>query len=217
MNHLDRTYKAHEYLYGKSVLVIGGADHQGFNPKDFDLVLRVNDHFIRQGGRCDILVHNCCISAYPGRVFDFLGDSILEVGLVVANPHQQPGFKMAKKYCEYSATIFDYFDFERLVYSKEDELQHQWSQVMMEMYDFKPFTGLLAIAYLQHAPVKEIAVTGMDIHVNEKTNPDWVGPHRISAQALWLKHAVAFDGRIRFDKVLNATLDKFDKNLIFQG
>jgi hypothetical protein len=88
-NYTEWSYRT--FLDEKSVVIIGGSEDARIPERgEFDVVVRVNSHVIRQGGRCDVLYHTAipCLTVDllesfqndPAFVFLNLVDSDFESG-----------------------------------------------------------------------------------------------------------------------------------------
>lgn len=206
-----------EYLEGKSVLLVGGAD--GPIPQQaFDVVVRINSHLPRQGGRCDVLYHTgvgtpsinpSLLSYMPNVKFVFLNsvDGQYEVrnnkypvylpfvrSLRELRPKAEIGFFAQGEWMEKNP------------YGPEQE----WLNDLHKKYNCKLFTGLTALAHIMRFNPARIFVTGMTLYVEQThgAREGKVESHEISGNLAFITDA-ARDSRVVLSAELRRALDAY--------
>jgi len=183
----------YDYLHNKTICLVGGKNN--FEIGDQDIVVRVNQHVLRQGGRCDGLitevVEPCELKNLPIPPI-FMGYRML-------GTYTEDYKKYAKK-CPIR------FDFQNEKYDKINPhgVEYEWSNILNWEMNAKPFTGMLALKFLTFFPIKSVFVTGMDMHINScdklKTLDDKIilrrDAHDIAPQLQWLRQISHCDKRI---------------------
>jgi len=208
MLNLDQI-KMHDLLYDKSVVLVGGKEREGYEDAIMtcaDLVVRVNQHVLSQGGRCDGLY---CATADPCRL-DRLESPPLFLAYRVSGLFQGEFRDYARK----NRCIQIPFQNERYGKVNPIGVDYEWTNTFSHELVCKPFTGTLAIKHLCSYPIKTLHITGMDMHiigadVAMTTDGHTIlkcGPHEIGPQIRWLKKYAKCDKRITLDPVLREVL-----------
>lgn len=156
-----------ELCYEKRVVLIGSVPPEGEDFSDFDLMVRCNDWWAIDEGRCDILFHiGASAKIKPSWL---LGNDKLFTQLQLLCLFADGGeSKVMEKVCEHHA-------FDCMLYSKTSDFLmplRRW----FETRGTSPSTGLTAAYLLCQCQPAELRITGMDIYSSE---PDHVG---------WMKH-----------------------------
>lgn len=150
----------------KNVCLIGSVPPDGVDLNRYDVVVRCNDWWFYDGGRCEILFH---IGASPK----------LKVSAYLADIIEQTDIKLLCLYADgaEAGKIIKICGFQNLptwLYTKQStELQG-----LRKYFDIRggsPSTGLTAAYLLCQTNPKSLHVTGMDLYSNE---PNHVGWHR---------------------------------------
>ena len=148
------------YLRDETVAVIGGDDEIDW-PRTLkcDVVVRINNHFNRQGRRCNVVYYSCAEDlGYCDATFE----RALRLGLrwawlnmthsLLCSPDQT--YVKAADYCKSQALPYSqYFHGPADIWNTFECLKSappvfQWSRELSERYDFHPLTGILAIYHI---------------------------------------------------------------------
>ena len=225
LNYPVRTdhVKLYEFLYGRSVVLVGGKDNYDENIlNSADVVVRVNQHWVRQGGRCEGLY---CAACDPLTLDLFKFPPVFmcyRVTGMYARHYQE--------YCLKHRLITVPYQNERYDGASPYGAEFEWTNIFGHEANCKPFTGTLAIRHLASFPIRSLYITGMDFHIhsfdldenNEQTKVVEVheregeeivtrkvlarGPHMIQPQIDWLRRYMKCDKRISVDLTLKEVL-----------
>lgn len=190
-----------EYLNGKRVAVVGGLGDSIEDLSDYDVIVRINSHYIRQGGRCDVLYHSCAgdinLSAYEDGTADkfhndtrfvFLNGIYQLFGSTAGGLGTLRGYFSAR-----NAHIDTYIHVNAQAFALIKELnplprKHWWVKDFCLRWHVYPFTGVLALYHLTLYPCAEIYVTGMNLYQAPTTQRESIRAHYISPQVKFLRH-----------------------------
>lgn len=210
-----------ELTKGKSVALVGGSDKINWNRvNQCDLVARVNSHWERQRGRCDILYFSCG----DDLSIDFLDDpelyDTLKFAWVNASNMLFNGDRQIAKYAEVCSLIrkrnvqmalyasgppkaFETFDCLRNLGPR-----YRWTRDLARRWEFHPLTGMIALYHLGCAETSSVYVDGMDFYVQKDgTLPTTAGTHDIDSQLRFFREFTARSGgRIQVSETLSALL-----------
>lgn len=197
--------------------LIGGNDltieHEAIKKYEFCPYVRINNHWLRQGGAIDLLVHECSEGTGYKEIIEKLIDAGREIGFLL-NASQVAGCEAFNTFSDdsYFHNFIYYFD--NHIYKKNPpSLATAWSNAFNKFYNFKPFTGFIALEWLRRNTANMIFVTGMTLY-HEKINGQWVfqqddkdrigwrGPHEIEPHLKYLKDVMRTDARVIFDSSL---------------
>jgi hypothetical protein len=192
------------YLYNAKVLLIGGADisdeqMQELEAGSFDIWVRVNDHYKRQGGRTEVLYvsgtqeadkslsHSVIVECKP----EGLESAWLDVG-------QENGNK------------YLWFDVNLYADTNPYGGEHEWLNNFYRQIGSMPFTGMIATKHLLTLPIKSLALVGFDFYQQHGIVPHHRNSHLIYPQAKWLRDTAHFDYRVSIEPKLSDMLDKLE-------
>lgn len=209
MNTLEHM-QLYEFLYDKSVVLIGGKDNYDENIiNSADVVVRVNQHVLRQGGRCEGLYVATCD---PCRLSELETPPVFMAWRISG--------VYAQEYREYALRnrlLRIPYQNERYGKVSPHGPEYEWTNIFGHELNAKPFTGVLAIKHLCSFPIRTLYVTGMDMHTGlESRKPDENGeqtrrysdvgivgrhilkrgPHEIYPQLYWLDAYAEYDKRL---------------------
>lgn len=190
-------------LQGKTVCVIGGYDAISAEMAEAaDVVVRINQHWRRQGGRIDgMYMATCDPFTPPAKPPIFMAYRITGVYM-----------RQYQLYCIEHGVI--QVPFQNELYAGVSPLgpEYEWTNVLNKRIGAKPFTGMLAIAHLLSFPVKAVYVTGMDFYQKcqgfetlETLDGGTIrkrDAHVLDPQMAWLKQLAAEDARLYIDRDL---------------
>lgn len=206
------------FLEGRSVALIGGDDDIDWNRvNECSVVVRVNDHWKRQRGRCDVLYYSCArdigvdIFSYPE-----LYSGGLEWCWLNKTHHifaQGQNFFTAKAKCaEHKVKQLQYWHAPMELFHLCEPLQHLqeeelWTKELSTKYSFHPLTGLLALEHIRLSGAWTIYVTGMSLYREPNgALPGHAGAHSIPPQVSYLRDLMK-DDRITYSPVLLRSID----------
>ncbi len=187
MSSIDiRTLQLFIATYGKSIIVIGGADNYDEEAiDDYDIVVRINHHYIRQGGPVDWLYlapELKPLKLWPKLVLSYSG---IHQGFANAPvPIAMPYYCLASK----GPTRFG--------------AEHAWTNALCHELKTTPLTGIIAIAHILTLPISRLHITGFNFYADGYSIPFKRDSHELKPQLDWLRHKVTTDRRITIDSEL---------------
>jgi len=167
------------YMKDKTVAIVGGDDDIDWKRVlQCDVVVRINDHFARQGRRCNVLYYSCaddlsyCDSAFSRAVDLGLRWAWLNMThMLLCAPDQT--YLRASAYCESAAIPYcQYFHgpaeiWDTFLCLDKVPDRFQWSRELSNKYSFHPLTGILALYHIiKSSAPRSIYVDGMSFYVN---------------------------------------------------
>lgn len=204
-----------DLIQNAKVAVVGGADTiDEAVVERSHYVARVNSHWMRQGGRCDVLYFSCAGDLdyrmfwddkfLSGLKFAMLNFSHTLFGL-------NAGAKTAGviRILKEARIPFDgYYHAPAAAWNTFTHLRGRddWTKALAERYGFHPLTGILAIEHLLLSPAAEVFVTGMNLYQSNGVLPESAGTHSIPPQLRFLRD-VSTNPRAKLDATLNSLLD----------
>lgn len=199
MTHLETENFLRSYLYKAKVLLVGGGP---FNPEEFidegyDVWVRINNHYLIQGGRVDVLYTSGAQDPEEG----------LEHSIVVnchpVEPTQEasPWESVGMRYLRYDTQLYQGAN----PYGPE----HEWLNKLHRELDTMPLTGMIAVAHLLSMPIAELELTGFDFYQRMGIQPHHRDSHLLYPQIEWLGEQCAKDKRILVDEKLGSVVMKF--------
>lgn len=204
-----------DIVRGAKVALVGGAETiEESEIEKAHFVARVNSHWMRQGGRCEILYFSCT------RDLDyrmFWNDEFLRgLKFVMLNFSQTlfgatAGAKTAGVIRILKAArvpFAGYYHAPAGAWNVFTSLREQrtWERQLSERYDFHPLTGILAIEHLLLSPAESVFVTGMDLYQSNGQLPPTAGTHSVPPQLRFLRDA-STNPRLILDPCLKSILD----------
>lgn len=194
-DNLTQELQAHQCLYeavkDKRVVLVGGAETFDRDSLDqYDLVVRTNNHYLRQGDRVDWL---------------YLGAGVM--------PAKLPSETRFLSYrVDYSMAQIDTTAVTLVPYhyrkKRATDYIHglDWLDILANSLDTLPLTGIIAIAHIRSLRVSALHVTGFDFYQSDGSVPARRDSHDIPQQIEWLKRLLMCDKRISVDERLQKLL-----------
>lgn len=206
---MNETYS--ELLKNKTVAVIGG--HDVFDSQyinSFDLVVRINGHWCRQGGRMDILYHSGQCDAGPFDIVFKVGFRKLqylwldELQGILGSRGFHIIYKAAKMY---NIPIDLFVHGNNQCYTMVKGLnplpeKHLWIKEFQEQWNMFALTGVLAVEHIRRHKVKHLFVAGMNLYQDKETPNKRQGSHNLFPHAKYFSHIKKTDKRVSFDTPL---------------
>lgn len=208
-------WRDHDHVFDEfslsSVAIVGGCDdfeRDKIEHWDFGHVIRINNHVARQGGRRDTIF--TCGMEPP----DFGGGWVR--WMIV--PFE---FSRAAEYSEYARMQepdeIAVAGWEQKRFRKPEPLSGWYAHMNRFNHTIgtMPLTGIAAINYFVHLPVRSIFITGMTLYLDDgheiRRTADgreqrWRDSHWIDPQVRWLKHLLTIDPRVTVDERLGELL-----------
>ena len=204
----------YSYIEGRSVAIVGGDDEIDRTAVNgCSVVVRINNHWQRQRGRCDVLYYSCAKDIGLS-IFD--DEELYSGGLEwcwLNKTHfifgQGGNFFSAKARCadkgvkqlHYWHAPAELFHLcEPLKQLKEDE---RWTMNLSAKHSFHPLSGLVALEHVRQANPWKIYVTGMSLYRTPQGDlPSHAGAHSIYPQVQYLREIQKTDTRIELSPVL---------------
>lgn len=182
-----------EFLFNKEVLLAGP---NGKHPP-YEVLVGVNNHLLASEQSCDIIYHNCNPNCPVWELAEYAPFS--DASFVIGNSlrsisYSQHDFLEAlchKKGIDYLAPPHAAFLNENPIHPR-----HEWLNTFHKQYDFKPFTGVIAIKHLLQFPLKRLFITGMNLYHNGIEFPKKRGPHEIAPHIRYFKDILETDSRV---------------------
>lgn len=152
---------------GQRVCLIGSVPPKNLDLDRYDLVVRCNDHWVIDAGRCDILFHIC---SSPKIKMSWLLNELFEKAEPKLYCLFSPGaeFKKMKMILECQRVPFETYDTDTEFLKPLRE--------HFKLYGGSPSTGLTAAYAISKCGPAELLITGCDLYAHE---PDHIG---------WTKH-----------------------------
>lgn len=199
-----------ELLRDRSIALVGGDDAVDWNRVEAcDLVVRVNDHYLRQRHRIDIIYHSCGTDLNydlePLRQLKFAWFQ----GMTLLFNAQE--YATMKRFCLDNAIPYGlYYNATAPCYNLMPELnpisaEHKWLKDFAEAYDTYPFTGIVALRHLELMPCNSIYIDGMTLYTQNGITPIRYARHHTPNQIKYLQDLQS-DPRITFNAQLSAIL-----------
>lgn len=220
---LENITTYNQYLCNKSVLLVGGSPQFDIKElNDYDVIIRINDHVIVQGGRCDVLYHTVrglglesykLLFANIVPCFAWLNvvDGPWESGL---NPKRMA--QNYEKHFESNGCKVGYFAQGEWLFWNPYGPEHEWLNALHKRHNCKLLTGLVALAHIMRSKAKSITLTAMDlytrINANEnlpKSREGYRHSHFLPGQVSFLKEAKQ-DSRVRLPQQLIDAIGFYD-------
>lgn len=207
-----------KYVTGREVVVVGGADKAiTLDIRHADIVVRINNHWLRQGGGCDVLYHT--IKSPHISIEDLWADKefapsffmmnavddAFEIGLI-----KTPTRMKAINWC--SENNVETGSFVQNMYGDCNPYDYtlDWLPQLHQKYNAVLFTGLIAVAHMARYPVSTLTVTGMNFYIDSDTNPDRnQGLHNVRGNIQFLRDLEAQDSRVFLDPAIHAAINTY--------
>jgi hypothetical protein len=224
--HEDKLESYHAALKDKRVVVLGGDDDIDWNyVKGFDFVARVNGHWQRQRGRCDILYYSCAddldMTMFDDpALYDDLKFAWINGSHMLFNGQAQ----IARFLCvtellkKRNIPMFMYVlapvrAYQTFVQLRELHPRYEWARRMAERWSFHPLTGMAAVYHLANTPAHSIHINKISFYQKpDGVIPETSGVHDMASQMNFLREFwVEQAGRISLSRKLLRMLFAEDK------
>lgn len=165
MNRMDRIPDTalQRIIKDKKVILVGGWDSDPEHNliQKYDVVVRINNHWNRQKGRCDILYQNCAWDTVDW-VDAFIYPHQQEYPLVVFDFHGGE-YRRNMEFCQKKLIPYTYF---RRETKDEEHWHHKLFHDMNKIQRSSPFMGTMAAYHLfEHEP-ELLGIIGMPLFNN---------------------------------------------------
>lgn len=208
-NAVCRAAMYSQLLYNKKVCLVGGApDVSEPLLETADLVVRVNDHWLRSSGRCDIL-YLTGAALKPALLCDALRPEFLFYSFNMIAEQQHPLEPTLLAFCRRNGITADKFLQVQYQHTNPIGPYYEWANVLHKRLRTMPFTGTLAACHLLRFPLKQLALTGFSFYVgmNEPGKiPYKRNSHIIPRQIEYFDELATTDARIVLDDTLRDVL-----------
>ncbi len=198
------------FFLNKSIALVGAVPFDADISK-CDYIAHVNQHWLNHQGRVDIWVHNSERDAQPKKMIQTLEENrdILEMPkLLLVNPCQTEIICLID-YAERNNIMVQYLPADQYQGINPLGPELEWANCFRKRFNFRPFTGILALEYFRTKPVKSIFVTGMNLYHENGERPRMRGPHDIEKHILYLKEVQKCDARVTFDEMLLEVINSY--------
>ena len=174
---------------GASVALVGGVDAFDARILDVDVVVRVNGHWQKQRGKCDVLYWSSA-SDLPWNIFDdeelwwTLRHVAFSFSPALFSEASITHINAARRKCEAHGVSWSrYFHAPAEAWQVFSRLQDAptsecFCKELSERYSFHPLTGAIALHHiLMHSP-RSVYVTNMNLYAKNGALPEEVGRHK---------------------------------------
>jgi hypothetical protein len=191
-----------EYLRGKKVVLVGGADT--FEPtSQFDVVVRANNHWLKCPlDRMDVCYHSAGLEAIINPKCSFIWADLGGSKAVLSD--------FRKSALRYNFLLGFYYNYhpswpEDEKYTRPEDY---WLGHYRSLFDLgHVFTGIVAFLHLVQQPIERLYLTGFNFYGGPTAN---MGGHRPENQARLLHRFKSMDKRISFDEELEKCLARYE-------
>ena len=211
------TYR--DYLKDRSIVIIGGSDAYSCNEiGHYDIVVRINNHWLRQKGRCDV-VYTTVLLKKPLHVNQLqvpefrphyamlnLVDTKYEY-----NQKEVPNYLTFAEWCQSEQKVKIGF-FAQGVWLEQNPYgeQYEWLNLLHHQYDTKFLTGVVALADIIRYSPKRIFVCGMDMYKKEvPPGALFRESHGMPGNIQFLKDVQKRDSRVVYDTPLKRGIKQY--------
>ena len=208
VSELKASLEIIEFVYGEHVTIVGGANRREPVPAN-SIVVRLNDHWLYQGGEAHIFYVSCAQdqqinklaahwSVYPDKIPQFvIGNS----GIGAARQNE-----LLQKFCEKHTIPFIAPSHDQHLDTSPAGPLNEWLNCFRKELGTHPFVGMIAAKHLSMLPVREVFFTGFDFYHDGKDFPKKINVHDIPPQVAWFRKLLKTDARMKVDKRLEAIL-----------
>lgn len=183
-----------DYISGKSVAIIGGAPSFDEAAFDADVVVRINEHAVTQGGRADVIYS--ALANDPQQFFKagiaknlrwFMAD---RRGRFYSEP-------FLHQLAVHRVQTFTYETIEH--HAPGYRLSEFWLNRVMAQYKCKPFTGIVAALHALAHPVASVYLTGFTFYAKDGHVPAFRHSHLIEPNREIVADLLRWDRRLQVD------------------
>lgn len=188
-----------EYLKEKRVVVVGPVQDEQYEAINrADVVVRLHNYWLTQGGRCDLLVTNCGPESDPRHYFDTPPKGCRAVIAQAGSSLIHEGLKLSEiLHCNFHT------------YGISTDGADAWYVQLCNLLNpAPPLTGFVALWNLMRFECKEIRLVGMDLYYHTPAH-EWArDPHDPFKHCLLLKKIVEIDPRVKICRGLENALSR---------
>ncbi len=199
----------------RRIAIVGGYDEHDSIDR-YDTIVRVNSHWFRQGGKCDIIYHN-------GGRRDW--DSSRSRKFYLMPELKQLKFMVIDHAGGVRSDMIDFCTEHEIPYMtyRKDLKYSSWTPWARELVSRvqehstrsgDPFTGTAAAMHISRYPILELFITGMSLYSNvkpEEFNPG-LKAHDPYANGMFLEDLAKHDDRITLGSDLKEGIEWVKKN-----
>lgn len=147
-----------KFVQGKTVAIIGGGKTIDQEAADqADIVVRINNHWLTQKGRCDV-VYSAMAENPRGIV------NAPDLKFFFADRRGRAYSNLLMAGLEQKGITTDTY---QTVQREGAHPNEKWLQLLLRTFQCKPFTGVLAMAHVATLGAKSVFLTGMDFYDND--------------------------------------------------
>lgn len=188
-----------EYLREKRVCIVGpvpDGEYEMINTAD--VVVRLHNYWLTQGGRCDILLTNCGPESDPRH---YHGTPPKGCRAIIA----QAGSSLIHEALKLSEMLGCNFH----TYGLSSDGADAWYvQLCNLLHPAPPLTGFVALWNMLRFEVKEISLVGMDLYSQVPAHEWAADPHEPFKHCLLLKKIREIDPRVKLCRGLEDVLSR---------
>lgn len=210
MNSRENVLAFTNLVLGRTVALVGGAPLDAEQLADprlrfADLVVRVNNHWMEQAGRCDIIYHNGCGDVPAAESLAHPDAPRLKA--FVSNWGMPDSCRLARDWCAHHGVLFLAPSHNQHRDLNPCGPSFECLNILHKRYCFKPFTGVLALEHLRHCGAALIWLTGWTLYADAAGwLPDFKGPHEIRPHVRYMIDVLEHDSRVDTDPRLASIL-----------
>ena len=194
-----------EWLRGKTVAIIGGATWER-RAEEADVVIRINQHVLRQGGRVDVIYD--AMAKDPSAFFTSGVIGAVRWFVAMRSGAFYSEATMARLQAHGTRTMSLGTEVTRREPEEDSFLiGEQWFQRELRRYRTLPFTGITALLHVLHSEVRSVLVTGMTFYAEQGTVPAKMGMHDVEINRQIVRDALQCDIRLRVDEQTRESLE----------
>jgi len=200
-----------DMLRNKNICIVGGCDNYDETfLNQFDVVIRINNHWVRQGGQCNVLYH--CLDRGLEEITELL--TLFPKRLIMHLNTTSTDILPLK--ADFPKHIYYEFKQARFIKPSPYGPEHEWLNVLQNIYCTDFFTGIVALADTLRYPINRVFVCGMDLYVTLEHNGR-VGKHLLPGNLNYLRDLKRSAPRVQFDQPLNEALEHYIEQAVMQN
>jgi hypothetical protein len=191
-----------DFLHGKHIAIIGGAKTVDPIAYDADVIIRINEHAITQGGKADVVY-----SALANNPKVFFEKGIANNLRWFFADRSGRWFSNALE-GQFKAHGVKYDSYETKPNAERPPFKEHWLQRILFQYRCKPYTGILAAVHALSLPARSVYLTGCDFYrFEDKTLPFHKDNHITKPNQFILQDLLKYEKRFSVDDVVLETFD----------
>lgn len=198
---------------------MGGADSPEINEDHYDLVVRINNHWLRQRGRCEILYHT--VKSPHISIMDLAHDEQFQPAFAILNVVDnaaeiglipRPTRLQFERWCSQQEPVVQTGAFVQAQYGDCNPYDYSldWLPQLHQKIGAVLFTGLIGVAHLVRYPVESLMVAGMDFYIGNSTDANRKeGLHHVGGNMGFLTQLMEEDPRVFVDPAVMASITRY--------